>query len=115
MRVETKLRLSSPSKRPDPDKGLRTERQIQMYRQREAAKRERAERREAEARVRFFNFQLVQAAVLLVATVIIGVALVVGLVASPQLLKLAIPSAGAWGAVVAVLYRWGPKQSEKVN
>ncbi len=106
------MRFSSPSKRPDPDKGLRTERQIQMYRQREAAKRERAERREAEARVRFFNFQLVQSVVLLTVTVMVGVAFIVSLVVSPQLLEVAIPAVGAWGAIATLLSRWGPKQSE---
>lgn len=109
------MRLSPLSKKPDPDKGLRTERQIQIYRQREVAKRERAERREVEARVRLFNFHLVQAAILLIVAVLIAVACIIGLVANPQLLKLAIPALGAWGAIAAALHRWGAKQGEKVD
>jgi hypothetical protein len=109
------MRPPPPSKKRDPDKGLRTERQIQLYRLREAAKRDRAERREAEARVRYSNFQLVQAAVLLAVAVLIGVAFVIGLLANQQLLKFAVPAAGAWGALAAALYRWRPKQREKAD
>ena len=85
MRVETKLRHSVPQKSQDENRGLRTERQIELYRRREAAKRERAERcevearaREAEARVRHLNFELVQRGVLLVMGVVIGIAIVFG-------------------------------------
>jgi len=100
------MRLSSSKKR-DPNRGLRTERQIQLYRQREAARRERAERREAEAKVRFANLQLAQGAVLLAVVAVIGLALVVGLLVDPDAQKLGVPAVGIWSALAAALYRWG--------
>ena len=114
MRMETKLRYSASfKKKQNEDQGLRTERQIELYRQREAAKRERAERceiearaRESEARVRHLNFDLIQRAVLLVLGVTIGVVLMIGVLGDPELLKLSIPAATLWGSIAAALYRW---------
>src|SRR5215213_3826692 len=112
--METKLRYSASfKKKQNEDQGLRTERQIELYRQREAAKRERAERceiearaRESEARVRHLNFDLIQRAVLLVLGVTIGVVLMIGVLGDPELLKLSIPAATLWGSIAAALYRW---------
>jgi len=112
--METKLRNSSSfKKKQNENQGLRTERQIELYRQREEAKRERAERREveartreSEARVRHLNFDLVQRAVLLVLGVIIGMVVMIGALSDPELLKLSIPAATLWGSVAAALYRW---------
>jgi hypothetical protein len=111
--VETELRPSSPSKKkqPDENQGLRTKRQIELYRQREAAKRERAERREVEARVRHLNFALIQRVVLLVMGVAIGIALIIGARRDPALLEISLASASVWGAIAAGLYRWEPKKT----
>jgi hypothetical protein len=113
VRAETKLRLLSPSKTRSENNGLRTERQITLYRQREAAKRERAERREVEARVRHSNFELIQRAVLLVIGVGVGSAIIVGGAGDPDLLKLALAAASAWAAVSAALYRWGRRTTSR--
>jgi len=115
VRMETQLRHSASSrKKQNEDQGLRTERQIELYRQREAAKRERAERceaearaRESEARVRHLNFELIQRAVLLAMGVIIGMVVFIGALGDPELLKLSVAAAGLWGSIAAALYRWG--------
>lgn len=99
------MRLPSPSRKQDKTRGLRTERQIALYRQREAAKRERAQRRAEEARVRHLNFELVQRIVLLVLAVAIGVAVVIGATGDAGLLKLALGAGGIWGAIAGALYR----------
>ncbi|MDQ2629634.1 MAG: hypothetical protein M3Y75_01475 [Actinomycetota bacterium] len=107
MRVETELRLTVPQRKQlDENRGLRTERQIELYRKREEAKRERAERREVEARVRQLNLSVVQQAVFLLMGVVIGVAVVFGALGSPELLKLACGAAAAWGVIAGALYRW---------
>ena len=110
MRVETELRPSAPHTKRSENQGLRTERQIELYRQREAAKRERAERRAAEAHVRQLNLSVVQQAVLLVMAVIIGMAIVFGALVNPELLKLAGGAAAAWGVIAGALYRWGSRE-----
>lgn len=90
-RLETELRLSAPShKQSDENRGLRTERQIMLYRQREAARRERAERREAEARVRHLNLALVERIVLLVLAVAVAIAVLVGALGDRELLRVAL-------------------------
>lgn len=98
--------------RHDDNKGLRTERQIALFRQREAARREQAERREAEARVRHRNFDLVQRVVLLVMAIPIGAAVAIGALGNPELLKLALAGASAWSVIAAALYRLRPKLNE---
>ena|GEM_PF-2852029 len=115
MRKETKLRRSASFKRQqNENQGLRTERQIELYRQREAAKRERAERREvearareSEARVRHLNFELIQRVVLLVMGVAIGVVTIISAFGNPELPKLSIAAASLWASIAAALYRWG--------
>jgi hypothetical protein len=115
VRTETKLRYSASfKKKQNENQGLRTERQIELYRQREAAKRERAERceiearaRESEARVRHLNFDLIQRIVLLVLGVIIGMVAMIGAFGDPALLRLSIAAATLWGSIAAALYRWG--------
>lgn len=92
--------------------GLRTERQISLFRKREAARRERAERREADARVRHLNFELVQRGVLLVLAMTIGIALMIGALGNPEAFKLAAGGATAWGVIAAALHRWRPKPRE---
>ena len=99
------MRFPSPFKTANLDRGLRTERQIQMFRQREAAMHERAERRQAEALVRLFNFLLVQAAVFLAVTVTLTIAFMTGLAASPRFLEIAIPASGASSAIATALRR----------
>jgi hypothetical protein len=104
------------SHKRDENNGLRTERQIALYRQREAAKRERAERRELEAQVRHSNFELIQRAILLLVGVAIGVALIIGATGEPNLLKLALVATTGWATLAAALYRRGrPKQAEKTT
>jgi hypothetical protein len=117
VRVETELRLPVPTHKQDENQGLRTERQITLYRQREEAKRQRAERceaearaREAEARVRHLNFELIQRVVLLVLGLSIGIAAVIGALGDPALLKFAGGTAAAWGGIAGLLYRWGGRE-----
>jgi hypothetical protein len=99
------LRLPPISQKRDEIGRLKTERQIQLFRQREAARRERAERREAEARVRHSNLDFVQRAVSLVLAVAICVALLLGDVGDPVLLKLVAGAGATWGALATALYR----------
>lgn len=96
--------FSGSSHKRDEIKGLQTERQIALFRQREAAKRERAERREAEARVRHSNFELIQRVVLLACAIVIGLGIAVGSANNPDVLKLAMGGGGVWGVMVATLY-----------
>lgn len=127
MRVETKLRPQSPAeKQPDSNKGLRTERQIELYRKREAAKREEAERREAEAKareaearareaeaqVRHLNFGLVERIGFFGFATAVGVVALIGALGDPNLLKVATGAGGLGGAVVAVRYRWVSNRSK---
>jgi Na+/H+ antiporter NhaD/arsenite permease-like protein len=121
VRMETKLRYSASfKKKQNENQGLRTERQIELYRQREAAKRERAERceiearaRESEARVRHLNFELIQRAVLLVMGVIIGTVVIIGVLSNSELLKVSLAAASLWGTVATALYRWGGRKEER--
>jgi uncharacterized membrane protein len=121
VRVETKLRHSASVKKgQDENQGLRTERQIELYRQREAARRERAERwevearaREAEARVRHLNLGLIERTVLLVLGMIIGVAAILGALANPELLTLAGGAATVWGVIAGALYRWSLREGSR--
>lgn len=127
MRVETKLRSysSSKKKQPDENQGLRSEREIELYRKREAAKRDRAERREAEAKaqeaearvreteaqVRHLNFDLVERVGFFVFTMAIGVMAIIGALNDPDLLKVAAGAGGLGGAAAAARYRWLSKRS----
>lgn len=83
--------------------GLRTERQIELFRKREAARRERAERREAEARVRHSNFELVMRIILLTLAVVVWLMAILGAPGDPVLRWLSLIGAGAWTAVVGTL------------
>lgn len=106
------MRFPSPFKTADLSRSLRTERQIQMFRQREAAMQDRAERRQAEARVRWLNFLLVQAAVFFAVAVTLTIAFMVGLATSPRLLEVAIPAAGASSAIATTFHRGGPGRGD---
>lgn len=97
------------SDKRDESRGLRTSKQIALFRQRQAAKREQAERREAEARVRHLNFDLVQRAVLLILALAIGIVLLIAALSNLDELKFALGGASAWAAIAAALYRWRPK------
>jgi len=112
VRVETKLRLPSPSSKQDENKGLRTRRQVELYIEREKARQARAERREAEARVRHLNFDLIQRMVLLVIGASIGAAASLGVLGDPQLLKPAAIAASTWGVVAAALYRFRSRRDD---
>lgn len=101
------------SHKRDTSQGLRTERQITLFRQREEARREQAKRRETEAHVRHLNFDLFQRAVLLVLGIAIGTAIVIGALLDPGLLKLGLLAASAFGAIAAGLHRWGSKSREE--
>jgi predicted PurR-regulated permease PerM len=91
-------------------KGLGSPDEIALFIQREKALMVRAQRKEADARVRYSNFQLVQGIVALVLVVAAWIAVVIGAVSNPELLKLALGAGGILGAVGAALHRWGPKQ-----
>ena len=89
--------------------GLRTERQIDLFRKREAAKREQAEREEVEQRVRHLKFDLVQRAVLFAMSLAVGTAVVVGVLGNQGLLKLALVATGLWGGTTVAVYRLRPE------
>lgn len=112
MRRKTNLRRSPSFRHRDRDNGLRTQRQIELFRQREAAKRERVKRKAEEAQVRHLNFELVQRVVLLVSAVALAVA--VGLTASgdTSTLKLAVGAGGVWAAIAGAMYRFSSKKRE---
>ena len=93
------------SHRRDQTNGLRTERQIDLFRKREAAKREQAQRREAEARVRHLNLDLVIRIVLLVVAISIGISVIVGTLGNPMALKVSLVAASAWAAFAAGVVR----------
>jgi hypothetical protein len=127
VRVETELRPRNPAeKQPDQNKGLRTERQIELYRKRVAAKREEAEQREAdakareaearareaEAKVRHLNFGLVERIGFFGFAMAVGVVAVFGALSHPDLLKVAAGAGGLGGAAAAARYRWISKRSK---
>lgn len=125
--METELRPQSPAEeQPDQNKGLRTERQIELYRKREGAKREEAVRREAdakareaearareaEAQVRHLNFGLVERIGFFGFAMAVGVVAVIGVQSDPNLLKVAAGAGGLGGAAVTARYRWVSKRSK---
>lgn len=99
------MRLSSRSKRSDPNSELRDRRQIQLYIEREEARKRRTERREAEARVRQANFELIQRMVFLALAVVVVLAVLIGVAGGAELLKLALGAGGILGAIAAGLHR----------
>lgn len=103
------MRTSQPFHDRDENSGLRTQRQIELFRQREAAKRERAQRRAEEARVRHLNFELVQRTVLLIATVAVAVTIALAAVGNDAALKVALGAGGAWTALASFIYRSRPE------
>jgi hypothetical protein len=92
-----------------PPRGLRTRNQIALFVERQKALRAQADREAAEQLVRHLKFDLTQRVVLLVIGVAIGIAVIVGALDSPQLLKLSLVAASAWGAISAALYRLRPR------
>lgn len=112
MRRKTNLRPSPSFHRRDRDNGLRTQRQIELFRQREAAKRERVKRKAEEAQVRHLNFELVQRAVLLISAVALAVAAGLAASGNTAALKLAVGAGGAWAAIAGALYRFSSKERE---
>lgn len=107
MRAETKLLFSgSPHKRKrEQVNGLRTRKQIELFREREGARRAQAERREAEARVRQMNVDTFIRVGLFVLGLGIGISVIIGGLGNPVLLRLSIPAATAWGLAAASLTR----------
>lgn len=93
------------SHRRDQTSGLRTERQIDLFRKREAAKREQAQRKEAEACVRHLNLDFVIRIVLLVIAILIGISVIVGALGNPIALELSLVAASAWAAIAAGVIR----------
>jgi len=127
VRVETELRPQGPAeKQSNQNKSLRTERQIELYRKREAAKREEAERREAdakareaearareaEAQVRHLNFGLVERIGFFAFAMAVGIVAIIGTQSDPDLLKVAAGAGGLGGAAAAARYRWISKRSK---
>lgn len=92
------------------------ERQINLYRQREAARREQAERREVEARVRHLNLDLAMRIVLGLLAVGVGIAVIIGAAGEDtELLKLSAVAASAWAAIAAGAIRVLRPKSEKAG
>ena len=89
------MRLSAPTAERSEDEGLRTERQIALYRMREAAKRARVERKEAEARVRHLNLELVERTTYLITVVVLVILWIAGAASDDGLLKAALLIGGA--------------------
>lgn len=113
------MRLSAFSKKKqDENKGLKTERQITLYRKREAARRVQAERREAdarareaEARVRHLNLGLIERVVFLTAVIAIGLTALIGTLRNPELTQAVFGIGGLGGVVAAACYRRSSKMS----
>ncbi len=105
----------SLDKRDEID-GLRTEKQIALYRLREAAKHDRARRWETEARVRHLKLELGVRLVLLGLTVAGWFVAIFGAPADPTLAKLGYIVAGVWTAVAAWLIRaLRPKRTDEIQ
>jgi hypothetical protein len=122
VRVETKLHLSAQSKKGHENKGLKNERQITLYRLREAAKRDRAERRvveaharEVEAYVRHLNLGLVERVVFVLICVGLTVAFISGALHEEDLLKIALGTSGLGGAFAASRGRLGRPRNESTQ
>jgi hypothetical protein len=105
MREETRLRFAGFSDGPDEFRRLKTRKQIELFRLREAAKCDQAERKEAEARVRHLNVDLAMRIVLLVLAIGIAISVIIGAAGDPEALKLSLVAAGAWGSIAAALSR----------
>jgi uncharacterized membrane protein len=99
------LLFEGPSGKRDEVDRLRTRKQIDLFIEREKARKARVERREAEARVRHLNLDLIVRIMLLVLAVAIGISLVIGLLHDPALLDLALIATSAWAALAAALSR----------
>lgn len=112
MRAETDLFDSSSQKRDETNR-LRTERQIILHRQRQAARREEVECQEAEMRVRHLKFDLAQRIVLLALVVALGIAIFVTTLSNPDELQIAVGGASGWAVIAAALYRWRPDPAQK--
>jgi phage-related minor tail protein len=131
VRVETKLRPYSSSKKQsaDENQGLRSEREIELYRKREKAKREKAERREAEAKarqaeahareaeaqVRHLNVGLIERVGFFVFAMGVGIVAIIGALSDPGLLKVAVGAGGLGGAVAAARYRFSKRSSDELS
>jgi hypothetical protein len=103
------MRFSQPLGERDGTNRLRTQRQIDLYVEREKAKRTAAERREVEARVRQLNFDLIQQAAFLAIAIGIGISLIAGAVANPDLLGAGVFASSAFAALIAALHRLASK------
>lgn len=103
----TKLLFQGPPhKRRDVDVLGSTD-EIALFRQRELALRERAERREVEARVRHLNLDFALRLVLGFIAVGIGICMVIGVLASPALLRASLVTGSAWGVIAASAFGVG--------
>lgn len=100
------MSLLQGSDRGNELSGLSSPDEITLFIRQEEALLVLAKRREADARVRHINFDLLQRAVLLVLAVVIAIALIIGVLSNPALLKLAVVAASALGAITAGLTRW---------
>ncbi len=107
------MHLLGSSDRGSELKGLGSPDEIALFVKQQQALIAQAKREEAEQLVRHLKFDLAQRVVLLMIGVVIGIAVVIGAMASPDLLKLSLVAASAWGAIAAALYRWKPKPAAK--
>ncbi|HSS32329.1 MAG TPA: hypothetical protein VLL27_03515 [Solirubrobacterales bacterium] len=85
---------------------LQTRSDVARFIRTQEALRKQAEREEADQRVNQARLQLAQGIVFLVGAVPIGIALCIGALGDPEILKLAGVAAGAWGGIFAALSRW---------
>ncbi len=99
------MRFSQPLRERDGTNRLRTQRQIDLFVEREKAKRVAAERREVEARVRQRNFDLIQQGAFLVLAIGAGISVIAGTAADHA----GIVSGSALAALIAALCRLGSK------
>jgi hypothetical protein len=101
--------LSGGSNRKGGLQGLGNPEEIALFVQQQDALVAQARREEVQQHVRHLKFDLAQRIVFLVLTVAIGIALIIGALGDPELLRVAL-GGGSVGAFAGGLYRWGAKQ-----
>lgn len=102
--------------------GLQSREEIDLYIEREKARKIRAESREAEAdadaaeaRVRHLNLDYGLRIVLAVVALGIGIAVIIGAAGEPAALKLSLVAASVWAAIAAGAMRVVRPKGEKVG
>jgi hypothetical protein len=106
--------LPGGSSKKDELQGLGSSEEIALFVQQQAALVVKAQKEEAQQRVRHLRLDLVQHIILLVLWVAIGIALAIGTLSNPELLKVALGGGGAW-AVAGGFYRLGAREHGNIE